>query len=97
MDGVSKPEKKVPNFTGDAAESRRMRTPRSALAEPADTEDPLKAEEAAPAEPVGTEDPLEAEEGGSSEEEESPDVESPSPDSAWWIMAWRGWGRGESF
>ena len=75
MDGVSKPEKKVPNFTGGAAESRMMRTPRSALAEPA-----------------GTVDPLEAEEGGSSEEEESSDVERPSPDSAWWIMAGRGWG-----
>ena len=80
MDGVSKPEKKVPNFTGGAAESRMMRTPRSALAEPA-----------------GTVDPLEAEEGGSSEEEESSDVERPSPDSAWWIMAGRGWGRGGSF
>ena len=68
MDGVSKPEKKVPNFNGDAAESwkpRGMRTPRSALAEPADAEDPL-----------------EAKEGGSSEEEESPDVERPPPDSA---------------
>ena len=89
MDGVSKPEKKVPNFTGDAAESRkprRMREPRSALAEPADAEDPLEAEEGGSSEEVE-----------SSAEVESPDVESPSPDSAWWIMAGRGWGRGGSF
>ena len=83
MDGVSKPEKKVPNFTGRAAESRMMRTHRSALAEPAGTVDPLEAEEGGSSEEVE-----------SPEEVQSPDVESPSPDSAWWIMAGRQWGRG---
>ena len=77
MGGVSKPEKKVPNFTGDAADL----TPTRCLGEvvpppePADAENPLKAEEGGASEEVQ-----------SSEEGESPDVESPSPDSAWSLM-----------
>ena len=92
MDGVSKPEKKVPNFTGDAADLTPTRCLGEVVLPAGAAEARCWGEVVPPAEPADAENPLKAEEGGaseevqSSEEGESPDVESPSLDSAWSLM-----------